>query len=274
MNRSLTHVVAVAAGLGMAVTAWAQPAAPTPAPAAASASTKVATVNGVAIPKLRVDVIVKAQAQQGTPDSEQLRGAIRERLIEMEVLAQEANKKGLGKNPELQAQLDIQRTQTLASAYIQDYVKNHPITDEAAKAEYDKLRAQAGDKEYKARHILVDNEADAKAIIAKLKAGEKFEDLAKQSKDVGSKDRGGELDWNTPAGYVKPFADAMVKLEKGKFTETPVQSQFGWHVIKLDDVRPTKFPAFDEVKAELKQRLQQQDVANMVKALRDKAKVQ
>jgi peptidyl-prolyl cis-trans isomerase C len=234
----------------------------------------VATVNGVGIPKARVDAIVKAQAAQGQPDSEQLRAAVRERLIELEVLTQEANRKGLAKNPDFQQQLELQRQQALANALVQDYIKANSVDDATARAEYDKIKAQAGDKEYKARHVLVDKEDEAKDIIAKLKAGQKFEDLAKVSKDPGSKDRGGDLDWNSPAAYVKPFSDALVKLQKGQYTMVPVQTQFGWHVILLEDVRPTKFPPFDDVKNELKQRIQQQNVAKYVSELRSKAKVQ
>lgn len=261
MNRSLLHVVALA--LAMA----ASPAL------AATAPAKVATVNGVAIPKAYVDVIVKAQTQQGTPDSEELRASITDRLIEIEVLAQEANKKGLGKSPELKAQLEVQRSQALANAFLQDYAKNHPVSDAVAKAEYDKLRAKSGDKDYKARHILLDTEDEAKDIIAKLKKGENFEELAKASKDTGTKDKGGELDWNTADSYVKPFSDAMVKLEKGQYTDMPVQTQFGWHVIRLDDTRPAKYPEFDEVKDQLKQSLQQEELKTAVKALRAKAKI-
>ena len=263
MNSNLLHIVAIAAGLAMAAPAL-----------AATAPAKVATVNGVAIPKAHVDVIVKAQAQQGKPDSEELRASITDRLIEMEVLAQEANKKGLGKNPELKAQLEVQRLRTLANAYVQDYAKNHPVSDATAKAEYDKLRAESGEKDYKARHILLDTEDEAKSVIAKLKKGEKFEELAKVSKDTGTKDKGGELDWSTANGYVKPFSDAMVKLEKSQYTDTPVQSQFGWHVIRLDDIRAAQYPEFDEVKTELKQSLQQQELQKMIKALRDKAKIE
>jgi peptidyl-prolyl cis-trans isomerase C len=159
-------------------------------------------------------------------------------------------------------------------AYVADFVKTHPVSDAQLKAEYDRLRAARGDKEYKARHILVEKEEEAKAVIADLKKGKKFEELAKQSKDPGSKDRGGELDWNSPSGYVKPFADAMVKLEKGKYTEQPVQTQFGWHVILVEDVRPTKFPAFEEVKPQLTERLQQQAFSKSVADLRAKAKVE
>jgi peptidyl-prolyl cis-trans isomerase C len=258
---SLAFAVAVAVALALA----------SAGPAMAQ---NVATVNGVAIPKARVDAIVKAQAAQGQPDSEQLRTAVRERLIELEVLAQEANKKGLAKNPDFQQQIELQRQQALANALVQDYIKANPVDDAAAKVEYDKIRTQAGDKEYKARHILVDKEDEAKDIVAKLKGGQKFEELAKVSKDPGSKDRGGDLDWNSPAAYVKPFSDALVKLQKGQYTMVPVQTQFGWHVILLEDVRPTKFPPFDDVKNELKQRIQQQNVAKYVGDLRSKAKVQ
>jgi peptidyl-prolyl cis-trans isomerase C len=170
------------------------------------------------------------------PDSPQLRNEVREQLIVREIIAQEATKKGLAKNVDVQAQLELARQQVLWNAYIADFIKSNPIPDAQLKAEYDKLRSTRGDKEYKTRHILLEKEDDAKAVIADLKKGRKFEELAKQSKDPGSKDRGGDLDWNSPAGYVKPFGDAMVKLEKGKYTETPVQTQFGWHVI-VEDVR-------------------------------------
>jgi len=141
-------------------------------------------------------------------------------------------------------------------------------------SEYNKVKASRGDKEYKARHILVDKESDAKEVVAQLKKGAKFEDLAKQSKDPGSKDRGGDLDWNPPATFVKPFADALTKLEKGKYTETPVQTQYGWHVIQLDDVRSTQFPPFDSVKQQIHNMLQEREVQKYVGELRAKAKIQ
>jgi peptidyl-prolyl cis-trans isomerase C len=245
------------------------------APAQAQATAeKVATVNGVAIPKSRVDLVVKAQAARGVADNAQLRSDIRERLIVREVVAQEATRKGLARNTEIQAQLDLARQEVMWQAYVADFVKRHPVNDAQLKAEYERLRVARGDKEYKARHILVEKEEEAKAIIADLKKGKKFEELAKQSKDPGSKDRGGELDWSSPSGYVKPFADAMVKLEKGKYTEQPVQTQFGWHVILVEDVRPTKFPGFDEVKPQLTERLQQQAFSKSVADLRAKAKVE
>ena len=185
---------------------------------------------------------MKSQAARGVPDSPQLRNEVREQLIVREIIAQEATKKGLAKNVDVQAQLELARQQVLWNAYIADFIKANPIPDAQLKAEYDKLRSTRGDKEYKTRHILLEKEDEAKAVIAELKKGRKFEELAKQSKDPGSKDRGGDLDWNSPAGYVKPFGDAMVKLEKGKYTEVPVQTQFGWHVILVEDVRQAKFP--------------------------------
>jgi peptidyl-prolyl cis-trans isomerase C len=263
MNSSFLQVAAIAVGLAMAT-----PALAVPAP------TKVATVNGTDIPKSYVDVIVKAQVQQGTPDSEELRASITNRLIEMQVLAQEANKKGLGKSPELKAQLEVQRMQMLANAYVQEYAKNHPVSDATAKAEYDKLRSESGEKDYKARHILLDTEVEAKDIIVRLKKGEKFEELAKASKDAGTKEKGGELDWNTANSYVKPFSDALLRLEKGQYTDTPVQTEFGWHVIRLDDTRAAQYPEFDEVKDQLKESLQQPELQRMVKALRGKAKIE
>ncbi len=245
-----------------------------PGLALAQAGAKVATVNGIAIPKSRVDAVVRAQTAQGQKDTPELRAAIRDRLVTLEIVAQEANHKGLAKTPDTVSQIELARTNILAQAYRADYLKNHPVTEDAMKAEFERIKSQMGDKEYKARHILVEKEAEATEIIAKLKKGEKFEELAKASKDPGSKDHGGDLDWNQPGGFVKPFSEAMVKLEKGKYTETPVQSQFGWHVIQLDDVRPTKYPDFNEVKPGLEQRMQETMFEKAVADLRAKAKVE
>jgi peptidyl-prolyl cis-trans isomerase C len=265
---------AVLLALGLPVASALAQTPPATAPAPAAAATKGATVNGVAIPASRIDAIAKQQAARGVPDSPQLRNEVREQLIVREIIAQEATRKGLAKSPDVQAQLDLARQQVLWNAYIADFIKANPIPDATLKAEYEKLKASRGDREYKTRHILVEKEDEAKAIIAELKKGRKFEELAKQSKDPGSKDRGGDLDWNSPAGYVKPFGDAMVKLEKGKYTEVPVQTQFGWHVILVEDVRPTKFPSFDEIKPQLTERLQEQAFSRSVSDLRAKAKVE
>ena len=241
---------------------------------AGAASAKVATVNGVAIPKNRVDAVVRAQEAQGQKDTAELRAAIRDRLITLEIVAQEASRKGLAKSADTRSQIELANANILAQAFRADYFKAHPVSDDALKAEFEKIKSQMGDKEYKASHILVEKDTDAKEIVEKLKKGDKFEELAKVSKDPGSKDQGGNLDWNQPGGFVKPFSDAMVKLEKGKFTETPVQSQFGWHVIRLDDVRPAKFPDFNEVKPGLQQRMQEAMFEKAVTELRAKAKVE
>ena len=249
-------------------------AAPAAAPSAASGSTKIASVNGVAIPKSSVDAIIKERAAQGMPDNEDMRKAIRDELINREIIVQEATRRGMTKSADIQSQIGMARQAVIVRAYLQDFVKDHPITEETVKAEYEKVKARMGSKEYKARHILVEKDTEAKEIVVKLKKGEKFEELAKVSKDPGSKDRGGDLDWNTPASYVKPFSDALVKLEKGKYTEVPVQTQFGFHVVQLDDVRDVKFPSMDEVKAGLQQRLQQQQLEKVVSDLRAKAKIE
>jgi peptidyl-prolyl cis-trans isomerase C len=233
----------------------------------------LATVNGKAIPKSRADAMLAAQVAQGQADTEDLRKAIREELIRREVLAQEAQKKGLDKKPDIVGQMDLARQGVLLNAYMGEYVRTHPVSDEALKKEYETIRSQLGDKEFKARHILVDKEDDAKAIIDKLNKGEKFEDLAKQSKDPGSKERGGDLGWAAPTSYVKPFADALVALQKGKYSATPVKSDFGYHVILLEDSRDLKAPAFDEVKQQLSQRLQQQIIEKHIAELRGKSKV-
>ncbi|MEK7439094.1 MAG: peptidylprolyl isomerase [Pseudomonadota bacterium] len=241
---------------------------------AAGASAKIASVNGVAIPKNRVDAIVRAQEAQGRKDTPELRAAIRENLISLEVINQEANRKGLNKNPDTVAQIEVTRANIVAQAFHADYLKQHPVSEAALKAEYEKIKSSIGDKEYKARHILVEKESEAKDIIEKLKKGDKFAELAKASKDAGSKDQGGDLDWNAPGGFVKPFSDAMVKLEKGKYTETPVQSQFGWHVIQLEDVRTAKFPDYDQVKPKIEERLREQLFQKAVAELRAKAKIE
>ena len=234
----------------------------------------LAVVNGKPVPSSRVDVMVKQMTTQGQQDSPQLRAMIKEELINREILLQEANKLGLGNTPDVKNQLELARQSIIIRALVADYVKKNPVKEADMKAEYDRFKAQAGDKEYHARHILVENEDEAKAIVAKLKAGAKFEELAKQSKDPGSAPNGGDLDWASPGSFVKPFSDAMVALQKGQFTETPVKTQFGYHVIKLEDVRPAKVPAFEEVKPQIAESLQQQKLQAYQQELKKKAKIQ
>ena len=233
-----------------------------------------AIVNGKPIPKSRVDEFVSALSAQGRPDTPELRSAVREELVARELFTQEAERRGLSRNAELQRQLDTARQDLMIRALIRDYLKTNPIKDSDLKAEYDRVVQQQAGKEYKARHILVEKEEEAKKIIEELKKGAKFEELAKQSKDPGSAANGGDLDWNAPGTFVKPFSDAMAKLEKGKMTETPVQTQFGWHVIRLDDVRDAKLPPFEQVKPQVQQELERRRVQELQKELRAKAKVQ
>jgi peptidyl-prolyl cis-trans isomerase C len=244
--------------------------------AAPQAADPVAKVNGTAIPQSRMDAMLKTAAAQGQPESPELRNRVRDELITREILLQEAAKKGIEKTPEVVNQLEIQRQSLIIQAFLNDHVKSNPIPEETLRKEYENAKAAAGSKEYKARHILVKDEAEAKQIIAQLKkAPASFEKIAaEKSEDAGSKNRGGDLDWGAPARYVKPFGDALVKLKKGQITDPPVQSQFGWHIIRLDDERATKLPPFEDVKGNIQQQMQQQVVQKLITDLRAKAKIE
>jgi peptidyl-prolyl cis-trans isomerase C len=235
----------------------------------------VATVNGKPIPAAKVDQVVKQVVAQGkATDSPQLREAIKKDLIGREVLIQEADKQGIGTRPEVKNAIENARQSIIINAMLADYIKKNPVKDADITAEYNKFKAQVGDKEYHARHILVGTEDEAKAIIAKLKGGAKFEDLAKQSKDPGSAQNGGDLDWASPASFVPEFSKAMTSLQKGAITETPVKTQFGWHVIKLEDTRAAKIPPLEEVKQQVAEQLQQRKLAAFREELMKKAKIQ
>lgn len=243
------------------------------APAHAQKASPVATVNGQAISQNAYNAFIAQQKAQSTPDSPELQNAVKEELIRRELLVQEAKKKGLDKSTEVQGQVELARQAVLIQAYLSDYVRANPIGEDRLKKDYEAIKANLGTTEYKPRHILVATEDEAKAIIAKLEKGEKFSELAKASKDPGSKDNGGELGWSSPSTYVKPFAEALTKLKKGEYTKTPVKTDFGYHVIQLDDTRPLTPPPFDQVKPQLQQRAQQQQVEQLVKKLRESAKV-
>jgi peptidyl-prolyl cis-trans isomerase C len=250
-------------------------AAPAKPAATAAKGGNVATVNGVAVPQARADFLMQQQQQRGAPDNEQMRGAVREELINREVIAQEAQRAGVPNSAEVKAQLDMVRQEIIVGAFLRDYARKHPITDAEIQKEYDRAKSQHGDKEYKARHILVETEDQAKNLIAELKKGAKFEDLAsKNSKDTGSAQRGGDLDWNVPGTFDKLFSDAMVKLEKGKYSEAPVKTRFGYHIIQVDDVRPAKFAALGEVRPRIQQMLVQNKIDELIKGLRAKAKIE
>ncbi|WP_426161553.1 peptidylprolyl isomerase [Pseudoduganella sp. R-34] len=234
----------------------------------------VATVNGKAIPSAQMEAAVKQAAAQGQPDSPQLRDMIKKSLIGREVLVQEATKQGVAANKEVKEALEQARQDIIIRALLVDYVKKNPVSDAEIKSAYDQFKASKGDKEYHARHILVKTEKEATDIIAKLKGGAKFEELAKASQDPGSAANGGDLDWAAPGNYVKPFADAMVALKDGQITDKPVQSQFGYHVIKLEGSRAAKVPSLEEIKPQIAESLTQRKVAAYRDQLVAKAKVQ
>ena len=237
----------------------------------------VAVVNGKPVPKARVDTIVAqvqkqaaARNQQVPPDLEKL---VRDKVVTDEILSQEAERRGLGATPDFKAQMEIARQSILIGLLSQDIDKKSTVSDADVQKEYDKFKAQASGTEYKARHILVEKEDEAKAIVAQLKAGAKFEDLAKKSsKDPGSAPNGGDLDFASPSSYVPEFSQAMVALKKGEYTETPVKTQFGYHIIKLEDTRAAQFPPLADVKVQIQQRLAQQKAAAFRDELRAKAK--
>ncbi len=251
-------------------------ALPTLAAAQAPAPEKgpLATVNGVAVPRERMEFMIKQQAARGTPDNPQIRTQLREELINREVLLQEATRTGIARSRDVQTQLELARQEVIVQAYLRSYLEKNPVSDAEIQSEYDRAKAQTGTTEYKARHILVETEDEAKRLIAELKKGAKFEELAQKHSRDSNKDRGGDLGWNVPGIYDKTFAEAMVKLEKGRMTEAPVQTRFGFHVIRLDDVRPVKFPALAEVKGRIQQRLTQIRIEKLVSDLRGKAKVE
>jgi peptidyl-prolyl cis-trans isomerase C len=234
----------------------------------------LAKVNGVTIPQSRADLLMKEMTAQGRPDTPEMRDAIKQELINREIVAQEAVKKGLNKKPEVAIQIDLQRQAVLVNAYLQDYIRAHPISEDDVKKEYERVKASAASREYKARHILVETEDEAKQVQAQLKKGANFEKLAaEKSKDQGSKGRGGDLDWATPERYVPAFGQALGKLKKGQVSE-PVQTQFGWHIIRVDDERPAKFPSFEEAKPQIEQQMRQQTVHKAFNDLRAKAKIE
>ena len=276
------RLLTLAAATAFALSAQAQDASPKPPakaaakPAAKPAATgPVATVNGTAIPRTRLEFLMRQQQARGGQDNEQTRAAAREDLINRELVAQEAARAGTAKKQEVQVQLEMARQEVLVGAYLSDYMRTHQVSDADVQKEYDRALAQTGSTEYRARHILVDSEEEAKKLIAELKKGGKFEELAKRSsKDDGTRERGGDLDWSVPSTFDKAFADAMVKLQKGQITSEPVQSRFGFHVIQLDDTRAVSFPPLAQVKPQIQQRLTRQKVEVLLRDLRAKAKIQ
>ena len=234
----------------------------------------IAIVNGKAVPTSRAEALAQQVARSGRPITPEVEAQIKEEVIAREIFMQEAQKRGLDATPEYKSQIELARQTILIRELFTEFQKTSAVTDADVQAEYDKFVAANGGKEYRARHILVETQAQAEAILASLKKGGKFEDIAKkQSKDPGSGANGGDLDWAAPGNYVKEFSDAMVALNKGQVS-APVQSQFGFHIIRLDDVREAQLPALEDVKPQIVQQMTQQRMATFQQELRAKAKVE
>ena len=260
MKKQILSVLATATLLAAAPAVWAQ---------------NVAIVNGKAIPKSRVEALAEQVKRSGRPVTPEMQGQLKDEVIAREIFMQEAQVRGLDATEDFKTQIELARQAILIRELFADYQKKNPVTDEEIKAEYDKFATANSGKEYKARHILVEKEDQAKAIIAQIKKGGKFDEIAKKSsKDPGSGAKGGDLDWANPGNYVKEFSEALSGLTKGKMTETPVKTQFGYHIIRLDDIRDAVLPKFDDVKPQISQQLQQQKIGKFQEELRAKAKIE
>lgn len=257
-------VVARAALLAMSVSL---------SPIAAQAQ-NITTVNGKPVPQSRADVLLQQALRQGQqPRTPELEAQVRDEVVLREMFLQEAVKRGLSTTKEYRDQIELARQSILIRELFADYQKKNPVTDADIQAEYDKFKAQAGGSEFRARHILVEKEEEAKALIAQLKGGAKFEDLAKKnSKDPGSGQNGGDLDWANPNAYVPEFSQALMKLKKGETTQEPVKSQFGYHIIKLEDTREAKPPSLEEVRPQISQQLNQQRLTSFRDEIKSRSK--
>jgi peptidyl-prolyl cis-trans isomerase C len=254
------------------VAAWLAVSAALLVPLAAAAQ-NVAVVNGKAVPKSRVEALLVQATSQGQPRTPELEAQVRDEVVLREMFTQEAERQGIAASAQYKSQMELARQSILIRELFTEYQKKHPVSDADIQAEYDKFKAQASGMEYRTSHILVEDEDQAKALIAQIKGGASFEDLAKKnSKDPGSGEKGGDLDWANPGSYVPEFSQAMVKLKKGEMTDAPVKSQFGWHVIKVVDVRDAQFPPLDEVKPQIQQRLMQMKMAQFRDEIRAKTK--
>ena len=239
----------------------------------AEAAGNVAIVNGKAVPRSRVEVLLQQATRGGQPKTPELEAQVKDEIVLREMFMQEAEKLGLARTADYKAQMELARQSIMIRELFNDYSKKNPVTDEEIKAEYEKAKAQQGGTEYHARHILVEKEAEALALIKQIKAGAKFDELAKaHSKDQGSGSNGGDLDWANPNSYVPEFGQALTKLKKGEMTETPVKTEYGYHIIKLEDTREAGFPSLDEVKPRIQQSLAQQKLAKYREDIKAKAK--
>lgn len=242
------------------------------APAAAidDTSTVVATVNGAPITEAVLD-LYEQQMKGHRPGPAPDRSAVLDEVINLELASQNGSKEGLDKDTNIQLQIDQQRRAVIATAAIQNYLKANPITDEELQKIYDEQVPKGN--EYKARHILVDDEEQAKKLIAELDKGADFSELAKKNSTGPSGKTGGELGWFSSKQMVAPFSEAVAKLEKGTYTKEPVKTQFGWHIIMLDDVRETTPPSFEQVKPQLQAFVQKQRVQKYIDGLHQGAQI-
>jgi len=257
----MKRIVMLAAACAVALPAFAQ---------------NVATVNGKTISQQSLDQFVKLLVSQGATDTPQLREQVKQEMINRQIFVQAAEKDGVAKQADVQTEIELARQGILVRALMADYLAKHPVTDQQVQAEYDKAKQQqAGQMEYKVRHILVEDEKTANDLLAQIKGNKsKFADLAKKnSKDPGSAAKGGDLGWASPTNYVKPFADTVSSLKKGQLADKPVQTQFGWHIIEVEDTRPVEFPPLDQVRPQLEEMLRQQTLTAYQKELREKATI-
>ena len=260
LNRLATHASLLALSAALAL------------PLAAAAQ-NITTVNGKPVPKSRVDALLSQASKQGQAKTPELETQVRDEVVLREMFMQEAEKRGLAQSAEYKSQMELARQTILIRELFNEFNKKNPTSDAEVQAEYDKFKSQSSGTEYRARHILVEKEDDAKALITQIKGGASFEELAKKnSKDPGSGQNGGDLDFANPGSYVPEFSQAMVKLKKGEMTDAPVKSQFGFHIIKLVDTREAKFPPLEEVKAQIQQRLGQVKMAKFRDDIKAKSK--
>ena len=260
LNRLATHASLLALSAALAL------------PLAAAAQ-NITTVNGKPVPKSRVDALLSQASKQGQAKTPELETQVRDEVVLREMFMQEAEKRGLAQSAEYKSQMELARQTILIRELFNEFNKKNPTSDAEVQAEYDKFKSQSSGTEYRARHILVEKEDDAKALITQIKGGASFEELAKKnSKDPGSGQNGGDLDFANPGSYVPEFSQAMVKLKKGEMTDAPVKSQFGFHIIKLEDTREAKFPPLEEVKAQIQQRLGQVKMAKFRDDIKAKSK--
>jgi peptidyl-prolyl cis-trans isomerase C len=250
------------------------PAAPAVQPPSFTIPDPVAVVNGKPISKAAFDQYAQQLRGKAKVDSPEASKALVDQLVMEELLVQEAAKEKLADDPQLKQQLEMIQRSLLASTVVRRVLSENAPSEDAIKKEYETAVAAMKGKEYKASHILVDSEDKAKEVIDELKKGGKFADLAKAKSSDGSAANGGDLGWFTPSMMVPPFAQAVAKMEKGKYSEAPVQTPFGWHVILLEDVRDATPPSMDELKPQIAQMLQSQMVNDYLEKLKSGAKIE